>query len=120
MSPGCWRSSLSRLYRTTTSLHRRRSCSIGRIRVKPYPLYLLVSASLLGAAVQAQQSRPSPAWLRDGVIYELNVRDFSSAGTFSAVTDRLDSLKSLGVNVVWLMPIHPVGQLKKKGSIGSP
>src|SRR4051812_32318770 len=74
----------------------------------------------LAQAIQAQSARPSPSWLRDGVIYELNTRDFSSAGTFNAVTDRLDTLNALGVNIVWLMPIHPIGQLNKKGTIGSP
>jgi cyclomaltodextrinase / maltogenic alpha-amylase / neopullulanase len=74
----------------------------------------------LAQPVLAQSARPSPNWLRDGVIYELNTRDFSGAGTFNAVTDRLDTLRALGVNIVWLMPIHPIGQLKKKGSIGSP
>src|SRR5205085_8680706 len=68
--------------------------------------------------IQAQSARPSPSWLRDGVIYELNTRDFSSAGTFNAVTDRLDTLNALGVNILWLMPIHPIGQLNKKGTIG--
>lgn len=81
---------------------------------------LLAAACLSATALGAQSARPSPSWLRDGVIYELNVRDFSAAGTFDAVTDRLDSLRALGVNVIWLMPIHPIGQLNKKGTIGSP
>ena len=97
----------------------RRDGVMSRIRGRSWALYL--SAAILAAtSLDAQSARPSPAWLRDGVIYELNVRDFSSAGTFDGVTDRLDSLKALGVNVIWLMPIHPIGQLKKKGSIGSP
>ena len=65
-------------------------------------------------------ARPSAAWVRDGVIYELNTRTFSDAGTFNGAVARLDSLRALGVTVVWLMPIHPIGQEKKKGSIGSP
>lgn len=67
-----------------------------------------------------EPARPSPAWVRDGVIYEIFPRDFSAAGNFNGVTARLDELKDLGVNVLWLMPIHPVGQLKRKGSVGSP
>lgn len=70
--------------------------------------------------VSALNARTSPAWVRDGVIYELNVRTFSSAGTLSAVTARLPELQKLGVTMVWMMPIHPIGQVKKKGSIGSP
>ncbi len=62
----------------------------------------------------------SAPWIRDGVIYELNTRTFSKEGTFNAVTKRLGELKDLGVTVLWIMPIHPIAELKKKGSIGSP
>ncbi len=65
-------------------------------------------------------SRPSPDWVRDGVIYEIFPRVFSPKGDFNGVTARLDQLKDLGVNILWLMPIHPVGRLKAKGTIGSP
>lgn len=65
-------------------------------------------------------ARPSPAWVRNAVVYELNVRSFSQAGTLNAVTERLPELRQLGVTVVWLMPVHPVGQLKRKGTVGSP
>lgn len=70
--------------------------------------------------VSRLDARPSADWVRDGLIYELNVRTFSSEGTFNAVTARLPELQKLGVNIVWLMPIHPLGQVKKKGTIGSP
>ncbi|HMG33130.1 MAG TPA: alpha-amylase family glycosyl hydrolase [Blastocatellia bacterium] len=66
------------------------------------------------------QARPSPEWVRDAVIYEVFPRAFSEAGNFASITARLDALKALGVTVLWLMPIHPLGQVKKKGSIGSP
>lgn len=70
--------------------------------------------------VSRLDARPSAPWVRDAVIYELNPRTFSKAGTFDGVTARLDELKALGVSVIWLMPIHPLGQVKKKGTIGSP
>ena len=70
--------------------------------------------------VHALNARPSADWVRDGIIYELNVRTFSPEGTFNGVTSRLPDLQKLGVNIVWLMPIHPLGELKKKGTIGSP
>ncbi len=41
-------------------------------------------------------------------------------GNFNGITARLDNLKDLGVTILWLMPIHPIGQEKKKGTIGSP
>jgi cyclomaltodextrinase / maltogenic alpha-amylase / neopullulanase len=59
-------------------------------------------------------------WVRDAVIYEIYPRAFSQAGDFQGVTAQLDRLKTLGVDILWLMPIHPIGQLKKKGTIGSP
>ena len=46
----------------------------------------------------------------DAVIYQVNMRAFSQGGNFAGVTARLDSIKALGVNVLYLMPIHPVGQ----------
>lgn len=65
-------------------------------------------------------ARTAPAWARDGVIYEINTRTFSSRGDFDGVTARLDGLAQLGVTVVWMMPIHPIGEERKKGGIGSP
>jgi len=65
-------------------------------------------------------TRTAPQWLRESVVYEVFPRNFSHEGTFDAITDRLDSLKELGVNVLWLMPIHPSGEKLKKGTIGSP
>jgi glycosidase len=65
----------------------------------------------------ARTSRP---WVRDGVIYEIFPRAFSERGDFGGVTARLDELKNVGVTILWLMPVHPIGQEKKKGSIGSP
>ena len=67
-----------------------------------------------------QAARPVRDWVRDGVIYEIYPRAFSQQGNFNAITARLDELKDLGVTILWLMPIHPIGQEKKKGTIGSP
>jgi len=52
---------------------------------------------------------PAP---KDAVFYQVNMRAFSAAGNFQSVTARLDSIKALGVNVVYLMPIYPVGTLR--------
>ncbi len=54
---------------------------------------------------------------QDAVIYQINMRAFSQAGNFAGVTARLDSIKALGVNVIYLMPIYPVGVVK---SVNSP
>ncbi len=92
--------------------------------------FLLLAATLAaGSCLCAQQPEPalsslparhSPEWLRSGVIYQIFVRSFSASGDLKGVTARLDDLRALNVNVLWLMPIHPDGQVKKKGSLGSP
>src|SRR5215207_9895026 len=74
-----------------------------------------------GLVVSKERARATaPAWVRGGVIYEIYPRQFSEAGNFAGVTAQLDRLKELGVNILWLMPIHPIGQEKKKGPVGSP
>ncbi|MDQ5845394.1 MAG: alpha-amylase family glycosyl hydrolase [Acidobacteriota bacterium] len=70
--------------------------------------------------ISKEQARAARDWVRDGVIYKIYPRAFSQQGTFNGITARLDDLKELGVTILWLMPIHPIGQLKKKGTIGSP
>jgi cyclomaltodextrinase len=79
-----------------------------------------------GAIVHAGQdfshetAPASPPWLRDGVIYEIFPRDFSPTGNLAGVTARLDELKKLGVTILWIMPIHPIGEKFRKGEFGSP
>src|SRR5882724_3138946 len=65
-------------------------------------------------------ARIAPSWLHDGVIYEVFPRQFSAEGSFSGVTARLGELKDLGVTIIWLMPINPIGEKLRKGSYGSP
>src|SRR5437763_12828036 len=87
-------------------------------------VFAVVASAQLGALAQRDVSRESArasvAWARDGVVYEIYPRDFSGQGNFAGVTAQLDRLKELGVNILWLMPIHPIGQEKKKGPVGSP
>ncbi|MBA3722247.1 MAG: alpha-amylase [Parachlamydiaceae bacterium] len=61
-----------------------------------------------------------PNWVREGVIYSIFTRNFSSEGDFQGITNKLEALKNLGITTIWLLPIHPIGQKMKKGSIGSP
>lgn len=86
-------------------------------------LTIATVAGLLSAAIAQGNNtavRHTPDWLRGAVIYEVFPRNFSASGNFNGITARLDELKDLGVNALWLMPIHPLGEMKKKGSIGSP
>ena len=70
--------------------------------------------------VSGLSARTSPDWLHSGVIYEIFPRDFSPAGNLAGVTAKLDELHELGVNILWLMPIHPIGEKGRKGEFGSP
>ncbi|HEX2638939.1 MAG TPA: alpha-amylase family glycosyl hydrolase, partial [Pyrinomonadaceae bacterium] len=70
--------------------------------------------------VSKETARQSQPWVRDAVIYQIWERAYSQKGDFNSITADLDRIKDLGVDVLWLMPIHPIGQLKKKGTIGSP
>ncbi|HSJ69521.1 MAG TPA: alpha-amylase family glycosyl hydrolase [Anditalea sp.] len=56
----------------------------------------------------------------DVVMYQVNIRSFSQEGNFSGVERRLDSIQNLGANVIYLMPIYPVGQERSAGGMGSP
>ena len=89
--------------------------------------FSLIAAGVLfssGAKADADYSnvsaRPSPDWLRSGIIYEIFPRDFSPAGSLAGVTAKLDELQQLGVTILWTMPIHPIGTKCRKGDFGSP
>jgi glycosidase len=60
-----------------------------------------------------------PAWIMQGNIYEVNVRQYTAAGTFKAFEPNLDRLKDMGVQTLWFMPINPISKVDRKGSLGS-
>lgn len=60
-----------------------------------------------------------PAWSRTAVIYEVNVRQYTPEGTFAALQQHLPRLKRLGVDILWLMPVQPIGKKNRKGTLGS-
>src|SRR5215216_3700848 len=60
-----------------------------------------------------------PAWSRGAAIYEVNVRQYTPEGTFAALERHLPRLDSLGVDILWLMPVQPIGVKNRKGSLGS-
>ncbi len=61
-----------------------------------------------------------PEWTRNAVLYQLNTRQFTPDGTFAAAEKELPRLKDLGVDILWLMPVHPIGEKNRKGTLGSP
>ncbi len=61
----------------------------------------------------------NPEWVKNATIYELNIRQFSKEGNFKAVEKELPRLKKMGIDIIWLMPIQPIGMKNRKGSLGS-
>ena len=99
------------------------------------PIVLALLASLAGVwaapaiaavkAVDPYAPKPyvtitHPAWSKDAVLYQLNTRQFTKEGTFKAAEAQLPRLKALGVGIVWLMPVNPIGVENRKGTLGSP
>lgn len=81
---------------------------------------VLFAVAYATTSAPAQQVAPKAVQAERSAIYEVFVRDFSPSGTFQGVIDGLDRVQQVGANVVWLMPIYPIGKLNHKGTLGSP
>lgn len=85
----------------------------------------LTALLITGCGIKTQVVRPMKetenhtAWSRNAVIYEVNIRQYTPEGTFNAFAAHLPRLKEMGVDILWLMPVHPVGEKNRKGSLGS-
>ena len=66
-----------------------------------------------------KQTLKHPAWSFNQTIYEVNLRQYTKAGTFKAFEKHLPAIKKLGVGIIWLMPINPIGVKNRKGKLGS-
>lgn len=84
---------------------------------------LLISVMLITGCADAsvaEKNLGDPVeWEKDAVIYEVNVRQYTPEGTFAAFSDRLQTLKDMGINTLWFMPIHPISLTKRSGRLGS-
>lgn len=65
-------------------------------------------------------AKETDIYLRSNVIYSIYVRNHSKEGNFKGVIKDLDRIKDLDPDIIWFMPIHPIGQVNKKGSLGCP
>lgn len=88
-------------------------------------LILLSACGATSKAPDPYQPQPyvkitPPDWSKNAILYQINTRQFTPEGTFAAAQQQLPRLKELGVNVLWLMPIHPIGEENRKGTLGSP
>ena len=61
-----------------------------------------------------------PEWSRNATIYQINTRQFTEEGTFKAAEQHLPRLRQLGAVILWLMPVHEIGEQNRKGTLGSP
>ena len=59
-------------------------------------------------------------FLKTSVIYQVYVRNFTQEGTFKALVKKLDYIKSLNVDIVYVLPVSPIGKVSRKGELGSP
>ncbi len=97
--------------------------------MKSFSKYVILCAILVGfITVSCTSESPkiaespgieAPEWSKNANIYEVNIRQYSEEGTFNAFTKDLPRLKEMGVKIIWLMPIHPIGEKNRKGTLGS-
>lgn len=81
---------------------------------------LLAACSTSQKPDQESESTPEPHWSENSTIYEVNLRQMTEEGTFKAFQEQhLDRLAELGVEILWFMPIYPIGEENRKGSLGS-
>ena len=71
------------------------------------------------APVVQVDERKMPDWASTAVIYEVNVRQYTKEGTFKAFSEHLDRLKNMGVTTLWFMPIYPISEVNRLGTLGS-
>ncbi|MEQ8820014.1 MAG: alpha-amylase family glycosyl hydrolase [Sumerlaeia bacterium] len=89
---------------------------LGPVRIGPLEDW----KSLLTTPAYELSPRSTLAEVGNLVMYSVYVRNFSEEGTFEGLRERLPELKGLGVNCLWLLPIHPIGEVERKGPDGSP
>ncbi|MEL7834811.1 alpha-amylase family glycosyl hydrolase [Fodinibius sp. Rm-B-1B1-1] len=94
-------------------------------RILPVVLLFSVSVFTLGCSnTSEQQADPQehiehPEWSKSANMYEVNIRQYTEEGTFKAFQEHLPRLKEMGIDILWLMPVHPIGEKKRKGELGS-
>lgn len=81
--------------------------------------YLILFLLFVLPSQQSFSQPVAPDWAKNSTIYEVNIRQFSKEGTFKSFQKHLPRLKELGVDLLWLMPINPIGKQNRKGTLGS-
>ena len=78
-----------------------------------------IAALIAAFSCAPKHENAHPDWAYDAVVYEMNIRQYTPEGTFAAAQAELPRLEELGVDILWLMPIHPIGVKERKGTLGS-
>lgn len=90
------------------------------MKEKRFSFCLLFVLCMLAACNGKKESQDGLRPIGDNsVVYEMNIRQYTPEGTFAAAEQQLPRLKELGIDILWLMPIHPIGEQGRKGSLGS-
>ena len=87
--------------------------------MKKVILVLLFLFSLFSFSFGQSDFYKHPDWAKNASIYEVNIRQYTPQGTFKAFEASLPRLKEMGVDILWIMPIYPIGELNRKGTLGS-
>src|SRR6516162_10676197 len=87
-------------------------------------LFILILSAIIAPAQSIHGNAKAqidghPAWIMQGNIYEVNIRQYTREGTFEAFSKHLPRLKAMGVQTLWFMPINPISKLDRKGALGS-
>jgi len=90
-------------------------------------LVLIATAFLFAGCTQISDNKSKgpvsnvqhPEWSKNVNIYEVNLRQFTEEGTLSSFIKHMPRLRNMGVDILWFMPIHPIGELNRKGKMGS-
>ncbi len=84
-------------------------------------MWVAVTAMMISCTVPVEKTEGvnHPEWLKDATLYEVNIRQYTPEGTFAAFSEHLETLSDLGVDIIWLMPINPIGEKNRKGLLGS-
>jgi glycosidase len=91
-----------------------------RVRWVRGSLTLALGGCIAVVRAVAAQVSPDTTWVARSVLYEVFVQKFSPSGDLRGVIEGLDRIEAVGADVVWLMPIHPIGEVNRKGTLGSP
>jgi glycosidase len=82
-------------------------------------LALFLSLLLVSPVTAQPAQHPHQPWTRNATIYEVNIRQYTPEGTISAFEKQLPRLKRMGVKILWIMPVQPIGEKNRKGGMGS-